>query len=62
MGRSRGFPRAPGFRSSRWVLHEDDAGAVAAHDVFGVDECPGETGAEESEDEEGDVCGVAGGS
>jgi hypothetical protein len=55
------FPETEDLGFPGGVLHEDDAGAVAAHDVFGVDECPGETGAEESEDQERDVCRVAGG-
>ena len=40
------------------VLHEDDVGAVAADDVAGVDEGPGEAGADEGEDHEADVGSV----
>jgi hypothetical protein len=56
-----GFPEPEDLGFPGGVLHENDAGAVATHDVFGVDKRPGETGTEESEDQERDVCRVAGG-
>jgi hypothetical protein len=56
--RTESLPKTENLGLPGWMFHHDDSGAVAAYNVFGVEKCPGEAGAEKCEDYEADIRSV----
>ena len=56
--RTESLPKTEDLGLPSWVLHHDYPTAIAAYDMFGINECPGEACAEERENHETDICTI----
>lgn len=54
-----GLPEAHDFRGPRWVLHDNDLGAILTNDVLCIDEGPGEGSTDQGEDQETNIGAIA---